>query len=71
MLIRWLKKILGIHSPSRHGMSEKEWTELGKQMKKGFDEGVKGTYEKNKGYVFSVDLANGEDFKSPPTQISK
>ena len=45
-MLNLLRQLFGVRSPSRFGMSKREWEECGKQMQQGFEEGYKGVYEK-------------------------
>jgi hypothetical protein len=57
MLIRWLKRVLRIHSPSRYGMTEKRYNEL---MKETYEEVLEGLVQS----MGAFDLI-------PPTSNSK
>ena len=68
-MIRWLRKIFGIHSPSRWGMSEKEWELLRKDIIERTDKAMTETVPMH--HYIGIDLANGKDFTSPPSFLDK
>ena len=67
-MIDLLKKILGVHSPSRWGMTKKEWKQLEKDIIKRTDKAIAETAPI---YCIGVDFAIGNDFTSPPSFLDK
>lgn len=61
-MLRLLRKIFGIHSPSK--IARKRLEKYGKLIAEGFEEGIK--QGKAHPLFIGIDLANGEDFTSPP-----
>lgn len=62
-----LRKIFGIHSPSRWGMTKKEYERLKEDIAKTMDT----VRTEPILHHIGVDLANGKDFTSPPTLLKK
>lgn len=68
-MLNLLRKIFGIHSPSRWGMTKREWKRLCKDIPKKVEKGIKETQPLI--HHIGIDLANGKDFTSPPSFLDK
>ena len=45
-MVNWLRRLLGVHSPSLHGMTQAECAECGRLLQEGFEEGYSSVKEK-------------------------
>ena len=45
-MLNLLRQLLAVRSPSRWGMTKREWEECGRLMQEGFEEGFKSVHEK-------------------------
>ena len=64
-MLNLLRKIFGIHSPSK--IERKRFEKYGRLIAEGFADGMKEA----KPCIIGIDLANGKDFTSPPPSQTK
>ena len=68
-MLNRLRQMLRVHSPSRLGMTQREWEECGKRMQEGFEEGWAETKERCSAFEREIEQAIEKiksEIQSPP-----
>ena len=69
-MLDWLRRLLGVRSPSLYGMTQEEWEECGRLLQEGFEEGFASVKETCTAFQIDTNKAIEEiinsEKQSPP-----